>query len=115
MAKNSFIPLSKLKELKRLIAKTVKSELFLTWDINEEEFKSRKSILLTRDEFPEDKVKYKEQKSFTFVDEDKEEVIDKTIELNTTKVFTLVMKKELKIISQKKQLLKHKIFKLQKT
>jgi len=87
VAKNSFVPLSKLKELKRLIAKTVKSELFLTWDINEEEFTSRKAILLARDEFPDKKYKYHEQKSFTFVDEDKEEVIDKTKELNTTKVF----------------------------
>jgi len=87
IAKNSFIPLSELKNLKRTIAKTVKSELFLTWEINEDEFKSRKEILLARDAFPEKKYRYNEQKFYIFVDEDKEEVIDKTKELSCEKIF----------------------------
>ena len=87
IAKNSFIPLSELKNLKRTIAKTVKSELFLTWELNEDEFKSRKAILLSRDAFPEKKYRYNEQKFYIFVDEDKEEVIDKTKELSCEKIF----------------------------
>ncbi|MBT7241128.1 MAG: U32 family peptidase, partial [Candidatus Diapherotrites archaeon] len=85
--KSAFIPLSKLKEMKRTISKTIKAELFPTWEVNEKEFKAKKSKFLKRDPFPEKIIKYHDQKMFVFVDESKEEVIDKTEGFEPTKIF----------------------------
>jgi U32 family peptidase len=84
--KGSFIPLSKLKDLKRTIAKKIKSDLFPQKEV----IKNYDEIVAKAFDLPapkEEKFLYKDQKMFTFVDEIKEEIIDKTQELATEKIY----------------------------
>ncbi len=84
--KGSFIPLSKLKELKRMISKKLKEDFF-PQNVVDKDYDAKLEKLFDLPKPQEEKYKYLDQKMFIFVDENKEEIINKTANLNAQKIF----------------------------
>ena len=82
----SFVPLSKLKELRREIIKHTKESLFNNKVVGEK-YDETVSDMLKPKENKDTKFKFEEQEMVVFMEDYKEEVIDKTKELTATKVF----------------------------